>query len=317
MGSLAALDVNYFAHAFGTNSKDIPSGVKELIRKMDFRYEKLGDPERDKMMQEIEKTIESNGFSRVGESRKMIWEQRWNENLLELESHNYPLESLVPNFIIRHPIVRLNQEYVRTFDSNFEFNFFNVFRLWLFGKYLAGVDAVYEFGCGTGFNLVALAKLYPQKRLYGLDWSASSVELVNRVGKVYGFNMNGRLFDFFSIDSTVDFEHPSAVLTMCALEQVGGDFENFVSFLLEKSPAVCVHMEPLVELYDGKNSVDLLAAKYHRKRGYLEGFLGHLKQLESERRIRIKQIRRLYFGSLYHEGYSYVIWEPLSRGRST
>lgn len=70
-------------------------------------------------------------------------------------------------------------------------------------------------------------------------------------------------------------------------------------------------MEPLLDLYDETNLVDALAIRYHRKREYLFGFLPHLKNLAALGKIEIMEIRRLYFGSLYHEGYSYVAWRPL------
>jgi hypothetical protein len=69
-------------------------------------------------------------------------------------------------------------------------------------------------------------------------------------------------------------------------------------------------MEPLVELYDEQRLVDYLAIKFHRKRGYLEGFLTSLRKLQAEGRIEILEQRRFYFGSIYHEGYSYVAWRP-------
>ena len=37
----------------------------------------------------------------------------------------------------------------------------------------------------------------------------------------------------------------------------------------------------------------------------------HLKDLAAKGRIEILEIRRFYFGSIYHEGYSYVAWRPL------
>lgn len=70
-------------------------------------------------------------------------------------------------------------------------------------------------------------------------------------------------------------------------------------------------MESLVDLYEETKLVDYLAASYHRKRGYLDEFLPHLKDLAAKSRIEIFGIRRLFFGSLYHEGYSYVARRPL------
>lgn len=97
---------------------------------------------------------------------------------------------------------------------------------------------------------------------------------------------------------------------MCALEQVGLRHRAFVDYLLGQQPAICVHMEPLLELYDENCLIDHLAVRYHCKRGYLTGFLAYLRELADAGRIRIIDTRRMYFGSLYHEGYSFVVWQP-------
>jgi hypothetical protein len=70
-------------------------------------------------------------------------------------------------------------------------------------------------------------------------------------------------------------------------------------------------MEPLLDLYDEANLVDYLAIRYHKKRGYLNGFLPALRDLAAKGRVEILDMRRFYFGSFYHEGYSYVAWRPL------
>jgi hypothetical protein len=69
-------------------------------------------------------------------------------------------------------------------------------------------------------------------------------------------------------------------------------------------------MEPLLDLYDQDNLVDYLAVRFHTFRGYLSGFLPRLRQLEAEKRIEILKVQRMNFGSLYHEGYSFVVWRP-------
>jgi hypothetical protein len=51
--------------------------------------------------------------------------------------------------------------------------------------------------------------------------------------------------------------------------------------------------------------------RYHSDRGYLGGFLPYLKNLEAHKKIEIIKVKRMYFGSLYHEGYTCVIWKPL------
>jgi hypothetical protein len=99
-------------------------------------------------------------------------------------------------------------------------------------------------------------------------------------------------------------------LTMCALEQIGDKHEEFLQFLLRQSPALCINMEPICELYDEDNLLDHLAIRYHKQRGYLEGYLSRLRQLESQGRLTILKAQRVFFGNVYHEGYSFVVWKP-------
>ncbi len=157
---------------------------------------------------------------------------------------------------------------------------------------------------------MALARQLPGKKLLGLDWSKSSNETVSLIRKALDIDVAGRHFDFFAPDRSLALGRDCGVLTMCALEQVGARHDAFLSYLLDARPGVCVHMEPLLELYDDNHLVDHLAARYHRKRGYLQGFLPALRALESSGRIELLDVRRFYFGSLYHEGYSCVAWRP-------
>lgn len=304
------LTVDNFVHAFGISKNDLPPDVQILIEETNFTYEKLNPKQRDRIILDILKKLEANQFSRVGQERKEIWSNAWSEYLQAFIESNHSLEALNPKFMKPNQVVRLNSEFVKPQNPNFELDFFAVFRVWLFKQYLAEINAVYEFGCGSVFNLVALAKLYPEKKLYGLDWAIPSVQLVDKIAETQGFNMKGYRFDFFAPDSSLEIENNSAFLTMCALEQIGGNYQDFIRFVLEKSPKLCINMEPICELYNEENLIDYLAIKYHKQRGYLDGYLSYLRKLESENKLIIRQVKRLNFGSLYHEGYSLIIWEP-------
>lgn len=299
-----------FARAFGTEKDDISQDVRDLIDEIDFTYQKVSHEERDRVILDILKKLDSNQFSKVGQERKEIWSNAWSEYLNAFIESNYSLEALNPKFMKPNQVVRLNSEFVKPQNPNFEIDFFSVFRVWLFKKYLAQINAVYEFGCGSVFNLVALAKLYPEKRLYGLDWAVPSVQLVDKIAETQGFKMKGYRFDFFAPDRSLEIEKNSAFLTMCALEQIGGKYQEFLDFVLEKSPKLCINMEPICELYNEENLIDHLAIKFHKQREYLDGYLSYLRKLESENKLIIRQVKRLNFGSLYHEGYSLIVWEP-------
>ena len=117
-------------------------------------------------------------------------------------------------------------------------------------------------------------------------------------------------FDFFYPDRNLKIKENSAVFTRAALEQVGPDFEPFLYFLLEQSPSICVHSEPILEFYDPENPVDQLAIKYHVRRNYLKGFFGHLLLLRDRGKIEFVKTQRVLFGSLLLEPYSYIVWKP-------
>lgn len=301
-----------FARLFGTTIDDIPDECKELIAKTDFRYRILQGNERDKVILNVLKKIESDQQIIGAPERQDAWQRGWAENLQEFIETGYDLNKLIPRFIRPNQAIRLNRNYIMPSNPNFELDYFSIFRLWLFKKYLKDFDSIYEFGCGTGFNLVVLAQLYPEKKLYGLDFVPSSVELVNKIGEVYGWKMTGHLFDMLSPDENFRIEDNSAIFTIGTVEQLAGNFEPFLQFLLKYSPKLCIHVEPTIELYDENNLIDYLAMKFHRKRGYTENYLTRLRELEGQNRIEILKVKRLFFGSLYMEGYPLTIWRPKS-----
>lgn len=299
-----------FACSFGTTAEDIPGDCRDIIVRTDFHYQLINGAERDNLMLDILKKIDCDQQIIGAPERQEIWQRGWEENLQEFMRNSYDLSKLVPKFIRQGQVVRFNQNYIMPSNPNFELDYFSVFRLWLFRKYLKDSPTIYEFGCGSGFNLAALAQLYPDKQLHGLDFVPSSVYLVNKLGKAYGWKMTGHLFDMLCPDKDLKLDANSAIFTIGAIEQLAGKFEALLDFLRLQSPALCLHVEPLIELYDENNPVDSLAMKFHRKRGYTENFLTRLRELETQNRIEILKVKRLFFGSLYMEGYSYIVWRP-------
>jgi len=289
----------------------LPAACAELAEAHDFHYDVPEGPSRDRIIRQVMEHIESDKPSKVGEHRAGIWESCWSDNLQKFVEGGYDPEKLVPDFIKPDQPIRLRQDYVIPRNPRFELDFFQVCRAFLFDQFFTETASVYEFGCGSGFNLLALAKQLPGKKLIGLDWSRSSNETLNLLGSKLDLPVTGRHFDFFEPDSDMKLDAGSGVLTMCALEQIGPRHDRFVEFLLQKKPQVCVNMEPLLELYEDDNLVDYLAVRYHKKRGYLDGFLTSLRELAAAGRIEILDVRRFFFGSIYHEAYSYVAWRPL------
>lgn len=312
---LYEVTIEDFACSFGTTVDNIPDDCRGIINKTDFRYKILTGRERDQVLLQVLRKIGSDQQIIGAKERQGTWERGWEENLQGFINAGYDLAKLVPKFIRPNQAIRLNQNYILPLNLNFELDYFSVFRLWLFRNYLKDFESIYEFGCGSGFNLAVLAGLYPEKKLYGLDFVISSRDLVSKIGEVYHWNMTGVLFNMASPDNSFRIDDNSAIFTVGAIEQLAGKFEPFLDFLLECSPKLCIHVEPTIELYDESNLLDYLAMRFHVKRGYTEGYLPRLRELESQNKVEILKVKRLFFGSLYMEGYSCLIWRPKTNNK--
>lgn len=308
--SIKRLTIEDFAMSFGSSPEEFSDSCRKMIEETDFSYRTLEGKDRDLIILDVIKKIETDQQIIGASDRQGVWEKGWEENLNDFIESDYNLSKLVPRFIRPNRTVRLNQDYIEPVNADFELAYLSLFRRWLFENYLSEYDSVYEFGCGTGFNLVELTRLYPEKTLYGMDFVSSSVNLVNRLGEVYGWPIRGYLFDMISPDIRLELDENSAIFTIGAVEQLASRFDAFLEYLLAASPRLCIHVEPTIELYDEHNLVDYLAMKFHKKRGYTENYLTRLRELEGRGLIDILKVKRLYFGSLYMEGYSCLIWKP-------
>ena len=55
-------------------------------------------------------------------------------------------------------------------------------------------------------------------------------------------------FDFFNPNYDIDIPKNSAIFTCNSLEQIGENYKEFINFLLEKKPSLCINFEPMSEL---------------------------------------------------------------------
>lgn len=199
-----------------------------------------------------------------------------------------------PTYLLRDKLFRYNGEYVSA-DRNAEMEFFKALKEMVFTKYFSDVDTVAEFGCGSGSNLVQLHSMYPDKKLYGFDWAPSAVQVAGENEYI-----TADVFDMLE-PKKVDLPGKVGVLTSGSMEQLGNGFRPFLEFLKNLKPEICVHIEPIIELYNENSLFDYLAIMYHKKRGYLGKYLTEIKD-------RCVEVTRTGFGNLYNEGYNIVAW---------
>lgn len=303
--------LNDFATSFGTTSDEFSPECVEAIQKSDFSYRNFEQPERDRVILEVLHKIKNDQQVVAAPERKNVWERGWAEHLEMLKKNGCDPRSLVPKFLRENQPIRYNGDYIMPANPRFEYDYMTVFRIWLFQKYFLNRDTVYEFGCGTGLNLVLMAGLLPKCACHGLDFVQSAVDLVNSIGDHHPWDIQGHLFDMIQPDRDYKLKQGAGVLTFGALEQLAGRYEAFIQYLLEQKPSVVVHVEPTIELYDENLLFDHLAIEFHHKRGYSEKLLPYLENLASENKIKLEKVKRLNFGSLFMEGYTYMIWKPI------
>ena len=254
-------------------------------------YQLLTHPEQEALCQEILAEVAAGKFKPAGESSRAHWQDVWTN------------PGFLPPYIKQGQVLRVNGSLVWPHDAWLELKWYVRFRETLLKTYFHEVPAIWEFGCGNGWNLRAARQLYPAKKLVGLDWAMPAL------GKM-PYGPDYRQFDFFKPDYNVKLPAGTGVWTVGALEQTGTRWEPFLEYLLANKPAVCVHVEPIVEWYDPKNLVDATAIAYHRVRHYWEGFPHWLWQMVAQGHVNILEQQRSYFGSRYLEGYSLNVWRP-------
>ncbi len=303
------LTIKDFADIFNDSTENMPQICMDVIDNSDFRYRILSGTERENVFLRVVKTLLSDSLKVTFPHRRDDWEKGWSENLNNFLDQGHDVQELIPKFVRRNEVIRFKDNFIMPVDSEFETNFVKVLRYYLFLKYFTDAESVYEFGCGTGLNLLSVAELFPAKILYGLDWSEASCQIVNELAKELKLNLHGKLFDMFSPDERIEVNESSAVFTIGAMEQLGTDFRRFVDFLMKKKPSVVINIEVNYELHDKNSLFEYVAAAYIEKRNYLNGFYPYLQKLEKQGSVEIIEIRKT-IGGLYHNGYVYLVWKP-------
>lgn len=299
-----------FAKIFGTKIRAFPKRVTQAIERSNFRYRIVKGNEYEQIIVKILKTLNSETLKKTGPHRLSDWERGWKENLHEYKNFDFDVHHLIPKFVKKREYIRFQRNIIHPESKFFETDFVTVLRYYLFTTYYKNIQTLYEFGAGTGLNLVAASEVFPQMKLVGLDWAHSSIEIINTLKENLGIHISAKKFNLFTPDEQYRLDRNCAILTIGTLEQLGENFKPFVRYLLTNKPRICIHVETLYEAYDKDTLLDYLAIKYLERRNYLRGFLPYLRKLEKKGKITIVEVRKT-FGSLYHDGYTYTVWKPL------
>lgn len=278
------------------------------ISQIDTTYRYASFDEFQKYMLYVLRKIEDSG-ARETDKNLEIFEKGWKENLEMLVSGRDPYLSLKPKYFRPNKFFRYNDRLIVSNNLDLEYDIFTIIRHIIFTKYLYPFNNIYELGCGSCHNLLSLSQLFPSKKIFGLDWTTSSIDIAKRLSKIINSNIDGIIFNMLKPSSDIVLEHGSAIITMAALEQMGKQYDEILSFIIKSRPGIVIHYEPIIDLYSDDNIFDYIAMLYHKKRNYLSDYYKTLCTLEKENKIEILDVRRLYFGNIVEA--SLIVWRPL------
>ena len=302
-----------FAAMVGGSVDELTGAEAGFLDDGGLTYRNLTPEEISDVFVGIERDLAGRDMPVSGPGMHALWERNWADQLeavIGSEGDDTANRKIVPEFIQDRDIVRLDGELVTTRTPAFELNFANLFRKWLFRKYFSDIDWIGDFGAGSGLNLGFLCDLFPETTLRGFDWSESAVGIIDHIGEIKKADVRGQIFNFEEPDQSLTLPSRAGVLTWGALEQVGDRFAPFMEWIRARDPQIVIHVEPIVDWYDENQLVDEIGIRYHEKRGYLKNFWPTLRDLEKAGEIEIVQAKRLRFGSLFHEVYSFIVWRP-------
>jgi hypothetical protein len=284
---------------------------KQLKKKIRFRY--LVQNEKDLVVIKIVNKILEDRQIIASKGRKQKWHDGWNDALkLYLKTKNSKF--LVPKFYTarENKIFRLGGELIKVKNPMFEVIMVNIFRNWYFKKYFSKVKNIYEFGAGTGHNLLELSKIFPEKNIYGSDFVKTAVDLLKLIAKRNKINLKAFKFDMSAPNKKIKILKNSGIYTSGALEQLSGNIYRFINYILSQKPKIIIHVEPAADFYNKKKLVDSLGYFFQSKRKYTNNLLSYLEKLEKNKKIKIIKLCKSPFGSLMMEGYNLIVWKPVS-----
>ena len=244
--------------------------------------------------------IKSNTFKTAGPERLKDWEWGWAGNGVTNESRDFPN---IPYYFKNNKFIRIGPKVYEDHSSYTEIRLLRMLQDIALSKIeLQRVNALIEYGAGTGHNLTYLSEKI-DKNLYGSDWAIPAV--TNLVEKK--IVKNGRAFrvDYFDKTSFQAPDEKYVAFTNASLEQTGENYEEFMNFLInDERCQYGIHIEPISDLIAPSHKLNIQSIRYAKRRKYLEGFYSFMKMQP----VQILFAKDFEVGSQFISGYQVIVW---------
>lgn len=297
------------AARWGCLRDDVPRRCLDAVAAMAAGYRVLSRAGHRAAVAAILARLDDPGLHRDADANQAAFERGWSENLERCRREGPTDAALRPGYVKPLAMMRWAGRLIVPEDPYLVHTLTAITLDYVFARHLAAAPAVVEIGCGTGRHLRTLAARRPGIPLLGLDWTAASAEILNLLAAREGHAIRGARFDMLAPAPGATLPAESAVYTVHALEQLGEGWAPLLTWLLAQRPAIVVHHEPIVELYDPDLELDQLAIAYHHPRGWLRGYWPALRRLADAGSIEIVTARRLCYGDAHTES-SLIVWRP-------
>ena len=136
--------------------------VLASVDKFDLSYYKIKETDFQKEILAALKRIQYDTQKVDNPERADVWENGWGENLRDFED-SLDIDDLIPKYFRPDIPFRLQGHLVKSNNTRFEYELGNIIKQCLYEMYAADVEDIYDFGCGTGYNLIQIGKMFPEK----------------------------------------------------------------------------------------------------------------------------------------------------------
>ncbi len=178
--------------------------------------------------------------------------------------------------------------------------------------YLEEDDQLVELGCGCGTNIFSLTLAKRWQSLSGFDISPKGVQAAREAAS--HFQLGNVHFDLLDLTDSGAEQFAalegSGVFTYYCFEQLKYVTRTVLENIVRARPRRVVHIEPTFELLKWTSLADWATRLYVMRMDYQNNLYRTLRELEKEGRVRILDVKRLYYGPTHRNDPTLICWEP-------